>query len=141
MRSKTILAAVVAGALAAPLTALADSDSYGSQSPSAGASVNSGTSAQGSLGTNGQSAGSYSRERNDRYAQNDDHDNGKHRGRDEHRDKDDRASAQSQDKAQAGSSSSNGQYAQNQSDPYSSESASSPARSGEYGSDGASDQR
>jgi hypothetical protein len=102
MRSKTILATVVAGALGVPLAALADSDSYGSRSPSAGASVSSGTSAQGSLGSNGPSAGSNSQDRGDRTAQNDDHDNGKHRDKDEDRG----ANAESQ----------NDQYAQSDGD-------------------------
>jgi lipopolysaccharide export LptBFGC system permease protein LptF len=118
MRSKTILATVVAAALGAPLTALADSDSYGTKSPSAGASVNSGTSAQ----------GSYGQDRNDRYAQNDDRDNGKHRGRAKHRDKDDRASARSQDDAQYGSRSGNDQYAQNQGSQYPGQGSSSGSR-------------
>jgi hypothetical protein len=122
MRSKTILAAVIAGALGAPLTALADSDSYGSTSPSAGASVNNGTSVQGSLGTQGQSAGSYGKDRDDRYAQNDDrdHDRGKHRGRDKRKDKDHQAGAQPQNDAQYGSASSpsrNDQYAQSSQAP------------------------
>ncbi|HZR70253.1 MAG TPA: hypothetical protein VFB01_14525 [Burkholderiales bacterium] len=124
MRSKTILAAALAGALAAPLAALADdnsSSSYGSQGPSASANVG-GASVQGSLGSSDRSTDTYGQERNDRYAQNDDRDNGRHRGRDKDRDHDKDRHASNQ---QYGSSSS-GQYAQNPS-----EGSSSP-----YGSTG-----
>ena len=108
MRSRTILATALAGALAAPLAALAD-DNSSYKSPSASASVG-GASVQGSLGSGDRSAGAYGQDRNDRYAQNDDHDNGKHRGRDKHRnkDKDRQASNQQYD------SSSSGQSAQSQ---------------------------
>jgi hypothetical protein len=108
MRSKTILATALAGALAAPLAAYADDDSY-SRSPSASASVG-GASVQGSLGSSDRSAGAYGQDRNDRYAQNDDHDNGRHRGRDKHRDKDRDRQASSQ---QYGGSS-NGQSTQSE---------------------------
>jgi len=69
MRSKTILAAVIASAVGASFAAFADdSGSYGSRS----------------------SSGAYNQDRNDRYAQNDDrdHDRGEHRGRAENRDND-----------------------------------------------------
>jgi hypothetical protein len=118
MRSKTILAAALAGALAAPLAALADDDgssSYGSQGPSASANVG-GASVQGSLGSSDRSASTYGQERNDRYAQNDEHDNGRHRGRDKDRDHDkdrDRDKDRHASNQEYGSSSS-GQYAQNQ---------------------------
>lgn len=110
MRSKTILATALAGALAAPLAAYADDDSY-SRSPSASASVG-GASVQGSLGSSDRSAGAYGQDRNDRYARNDDHDNGKHRGRDKHRDKD--KDRQASDQRYGASSGRNDQYAQNQ---------------------------
>jgi hypothetical protein len=113
MRSKTILAAAVVSAFAVPFTAFADSDSYKSTAPSTGASVDSNTSVQGSLGSSDRPAPTYGQERNDRYAQNDDHDNGKHRGRDKHGDKDRDASASQNGSNSQYGSSSNGQYAQN----------------------------
>jgi len=126
MRSKTILAAVVASAFAVPFAASADSDSYKASAPSTGASVDSNTSVQGSLGSSDRSASTSGQERNDRYAQNDDHDNGRHRGRDKHGDKDkDRDDSASRSSSQYGSSS-NGQYAQNdKSSQYPSQSSSS----------------
>jgi hypothetical protein len=111
MRSKTILAAALAGALGAPLAAFADSDSYRSSSPSAGASVNSNVGAQGSLGSSDQSASAYGQDRGDRYAQNEgrDNDRGRHRGRDDRgRDKHD------QDRSANSQYPDNSQYSQNQ---------------------------
>ncbi len=110
MRSKTILATALASALAAPLAAQADDDSY-SKSPSASASVG-GASVQGSLGSSERSAGAYGRDRDDRYAQNDDRDHGKHRGRDGHRDED--KDRQASNRQYGASSSRNDPYAQNQ---------------------------
>lgn len=92
MRSKTILAAVIAGTLGVPLASVADDSSQGSRVPSVGASVSGNTSVQGGLGTNDPSSQTYGQNRSDRYAQNEDkdrdNDRGKARGRDDDRDHD-----------------------------------------------------
>jgi hypothetical protein len=143
MRSKTILAAVVAGALGVPLASLAD-DSPSSRTPSAGASVDNSTSVQGAVGSSDRSASAYGQDRGDRQAQNEDrdHDRGEHRGRDKNKNKDKSASSQypsnsqysqntpsqSSQYPQSSSSQGSGQYSQNSPSQYGSNSGNTNQR-------------